>query len=125
MSWVLVVLVAALYTLAGVAKLTGAASGNFAGWGYPAWFALVIGILETAGAIGLLIPVTMRWAAYGLTIVMVGAAYTHLASAEGLQVLRPVIFTAIMWTALYLRKHPPFRLSGVGSSSSSQSMSLR
>lgn len=107
-SWVLVALVAALYGLAGVAKLTGAATINFAAWGYPAWFAVFIGVVEVAGAIGLLIPSTTRWAAYGLSIVMLGAAYTHLINGEGLQVLRPAIFTAIMWIVLYLRGHAPF-----------------
>ena len=104
LSWVLVVLLAALFAGSALAKLTGAATEMFAGWGYPAWFATVIGIAELAGAIGLLIPRTMRCAVYGLTIVMLGAAYTHLANGEGLQVLRPIAFAMVMWTAVWLRR---------------------
>ena len=91
-AWVLVVALAALFMLAALGKLTGAATPMFEAWGYPAWFALLIGVAELAGAIGLLIPRTMRWAILGLGLVMLGAVFTHLANGEGAQVLRPLIF---------------------------------
>ena len=103
LSWILVLLVALLFGMSGAAKLAGRMTEMFADWGYPAWFATFIGAAELAGAIGLLIPKTMRWAVYGLTLIMAGAAYTHVAAGEGAQVLRPLIFTAVMWTALSLR----------------------
>lgn len=59
----------------------------FAHWAYPAWFATLIGVLELTGAVGLLIPRTTRYAVLGLTVIMSGAAYTHLANHEGIQVL--------------------------------------
>ena len=90
--WVLSVVLAVLFLLAASGKLTGAATPMFAGWGYPAWFALLIGVAELAGAIGLLIPMTRRWAALGLILVMLGAVFTHLTNGEGAQVLRPLIF---------------------------------
>ena len=105
-SWVLVVLLALGYLAAAAGKLTGAANQMFTHWGYPAWFATLIGVLELAGAIGLLIPQTTRYAVLGLTVIMFGAAYTHLANHEGLQVLRPVIFLAILWTVWWLRRDP-------------------
>jgi hypothetical protein len=37
---------------------------------------------------------------------MFGAAYTHLANHEGLQVLRPMIFLAVLWTVWWLRRIP-------------------
>lgn len=77
-GWVLAVLLAAAYAVSAIAKLTGAATEMFAGWGYPAWFATLIGGIELVGAAGLLIPKTRRWAVLGLTVVMLGAAYTHL-----------------------------------------------
>ena len=55
-SWILVVLLAAAFGLAALGKLSGAATDMFAGWGYPAWFAMLIGVLEIAGALGLLVP---------------------------------------------------------------------
>lgn len=102
-SWVLVVLTAFLFGLTALAKLGGMAGQMFLGWGYPAWFAYVIGALEGVGAVALLIPRTMRWGVYLLTIIMIGAAITHLVNGEGLAVLRPALFAGGMWLALYLR----------------------
>ncbi len=99
-------LLAAAYGMAGLGKLTGAATEMFAGWGYPAWFATLIGILELAGALGLLIPKTTRYAILGLTGIMLGAVYTHLANDEGMQVLRPVIFLVVLWLVWWLRRLP-------------------
>jgi len=105
-SWVLVVLLALAYLASAAGKLTGAATDMFAHWGYPAWFATVIGILELTGAIGLLIPRTTRYAVLGLTLLMLGASYTHVSNHEGLQVLRPIIFIALLWTVWWLRRTP-------------------
>ncbi len=102
-GWILVVLLAAAYGLAALGKLSGAATQMFADWGYPAWFATLIGVLELAGAVGLLIPKTTRPAILGLTAIMLGAVYTHLANGEGMQVLRPAIFLAVLWLVWWLR----------------------
>jgi uncharacterized membrane protein YphA (DoxX/SURF4 family) len=76
----------------------------FTHWGYPAWFATLIGVLELTGAVGLLIPRITRYAILGLTVIMLGAAYTHLANHEGIQVLRPVVFLAVLWAIWGLRR---------------------
>ena len=102
-SWVLVVLLAALFGMAASGKLTGVSTEMFARWGYPAWFAIFIGVLEALGAIGLLIPSLTRFAVYGLTVIMLGASYTHLVNAEGLRAIQPLVFILFMWAALYLR----------------------
>ena len=103
-SWVLAGLLALAFLAGAAGKLTGAATRTFAHWGYPAWFARLIGVLELAGAIGLLIPKTTRFAVLGLTAIMFGAAYTHLANHEGIQVLRPIIFLAVLWGVWWLRR---------------------
>ena len=103
-SWVLVVLLALAFLASAVGKLSGVATPLFLHWGYPVWFAKVIGVLELVGAVGLLIPKTTRYAVLGLTVIMFGAAYTHLASHEGLQILRPAIFLAVMWLVWWLRQ---------------------
>lgn len=103
-SWVVLVLMALGFILASIGKLTGAAAPMFANWGYPAWFATFIGAAELAGAIGLLIPKLTRYAVVGLTFVMVGAGYTHIANGEGLAVLRPIMFLALLWVGLWLRQ---------------------
>ena len=105
-SWVLVLLLAAGYLLAALGKLTGMAAPMFEGWGYAPWFATLIGILELAGVIGLLVPKTTRYAVLGLTVIMVGAAYTHVANGEAPQILRPGIFLTLLWTVWWLRGEP-------------------
>lgn len=103
LSWVFVVILALLFLVAGAGKLTGAAAPMFSEWGYPAWFATLIGVAEVAGAIGLLIPKLMRLAVVGLTLIMIGAAYTHISAGEGAAVLRPLIFLVFLWLAFFLR----------------------
>ena len=102
-SWVLIGLVAVGFLLAGLGKLTGSAGPMFEGWGYPSWFATLIGVLELAGAIGLLIPKTTRWAVLGLTFLMFGAAFTHVTNGEASQLARPGLFLMVMWAGLWLR----------------------
>ena len=63
---------------AGIAKFIPATrwQGFFVNWGYPAWFALVVGAAEVGGAILVLIP---RFAFYGATFlagIMIAAAIT-------------------------------------------------
>lgn len=103
-SWVLVVLLALGFLLAAVGKLTGAQTEMFQGWGYAPWFATVIGILELAGAIGLLIPKLTRLAIYGLLGVMLGACYTHVANAEAAQLIRPLLFMVLLGVVWWLRR---------------------
>ena len=105
-GWVLTALLALAFLASSAAKLTGVATPMFAHWGYPPWFATLIGVLEFAGAVGLLIPKTTRYAILGLTVIMFGAGYTHLANHEGIQVVRPVIFLAVLWTVWWLRVTP-------------------
>ena len=61
--WTATVLLAALFTLAGVMKLVDAdAAKQFADFGFPYWFCILIGIIEVGGAVALLVP---RTAFYG------------------------------------------------------------
>ncbi len=105
-GWVLIVLLAAGFTMAALGKLTGAATDMFIGWGYPAWFATLIGVLEITGAVGLLIPKARPLAALGLSVIMLGAAYTHLANYEAGQVVRPLIFLIVLGVIWLLHRTP-------------------
>lgn len=78
--WIAAVLPALLFLMTGFMKLSGAAEpiANFARWGYPDWFRLVIGTVEVLGAIGLLIPRISWIAAAVLLCNMLGAVVTHV-----------------------------------------------
>ncbi|MBZ0171692.1 MAG: DoxX family protein, partial [Phycisphaerales bacterium] len=69
----------------------------------------LIGVLEVAGGVGLVIPKLTRSAILGLTGIMIGAVYTHVANGEGAQLVRPVLFTVLMYTAGWLRGTGPLK----------------
>ena len=96
------VLLAVGYLLAGLIKFTDGAAPTFARWGYAPWFAILIGVLELIGAIGLLIPKTRRATILGLALIMIGAVYTHATNGEVAQVYFPGIFLALLWTLRWL-----------------------
>lgn len=83
--WIISGLVAALFLLSAIPKFFMPGwLGRFAAWGYSEWFLYLIAVLETLGAIGLLIPQLARYAAAGLIGIMLGAIYTHLSHGEGI-----------------------------------------
>src|SRR6187549_731995 len=79
--WTLQLLLAAAFAFGGINKLLGLQQemvDNFAKLGIGVWFRQLIGVLELAGGIGLLIPRLSGLAALGLAGVMVGAVFIHL-----------------------------------------------
>ena len=106
-SWILTILLGVAFGLIGLTKMGGMAGDMFVDWGYPAWFALVVGAVEAIGGILLVIPRTLRFGVFLLTVVMVGAAATHLLNSEAIQILRPAAFGCALWLALWLRKVEP------------------
>jgi uncharacterized membrane protein YphA (DoxX/SURF4 family) len=100
--WVMQALLALGFLLAGVSKLTRpiATLSKRMGWVtvVPAWQVRGIGLAETLGAIGLILPgvtgiaplLTVA-AAAGLLIVMVGAAVFHSVRHEGAQAVVPTL----------------------------------
>lgn len=72
------------FAAAGLSKLAGLPlhTEQFTAWGYPGWFLYVVGAVEIAAALLLLLPST-RLVGSGLVIAtMVGAAGTHLIHEE-------------------------------------------
>jgi putative oxidoreductase len=78
--WVVSVLLAFVFLMAGIPKLLGVEAHvrHFARWGYPDWFRVVVGAVETASAILLLIPRFASLGAVGIATIMAGATYTHV-----------------------------------------------
>lgn len=78
--WMLQVLLALMFVMAGLAKVFGdqAMVEMFATIGIGQWFRYVVGALEIAGALGVLIPRLSGLAALGLGCLMVGATLTNL-----------------------------------------------
>lgn len=80
MMWVLSVLLAALFVFAGASKVIGTeqAVEGFKSIGYPAWFRVLVGLIEVVGGVALLIPKVALESASFLIIVMLGAVFTEL-----------------------------------------------
>jgi len=78
--WVLSLLLAFVFLLAGVPKLAGVQAHvqHFASWGYPDWFRLLVGVVEVGSAVLLLVPRLAFFGAAGIAVIMAGATYTHL-----------------------------------------------
>src|SRR2546423_10299002 len=85
--WLVTLLVALVCLRSGLMKI-GVMPGveswirDFARWGYPDWFRIVVGLAELLSLALLLIP---RLAAYGaalFSVVMLGAIFTHATHAE-------------------------------------------
>jgi putative oxidoreductase len=108
--WSLSVILAAAFLLTGVPKLFGVGTVGLqasAMRGFPAWIRIIVGIVETVGAIGLLIPATATFAALALAVLMVPATLTQFASGEGgvwvpIFLLATLVFVAWRRNAKYV-----------------------
>lgn len=78
--WVLQAALAFQFAGAGLVKVTGSPEmvDLFATIGAGQWLRYLVGALELAGAVGLLVPVLSGLAALGLAALMVGATATNL-----------------------------------------------
>ena len=103
--WILSGLVALAFLGAGGAKLAGAAAmvELFDKVGRGQWFRYFTGLLEVAGAIGLLIPRYAFYAAGLLAVVMVGAIVAHL-TVLGTSPAAPAILLILSGIIAWLRK---------------------
>ena len=65
----------------------------FRRWGYPVWLRLLVGVLESAGSVMLVIPWLATWGGLATATAMAGALYTRLPSGY---------WTDVAWIALWL-----------------------
>ena len=74
------------FILNGIRKFDpeGMWSPAFEEWGYPVWFRILIGILETGGGLILLLPKLRHWGGMVLFVVMLGALITRIVHGTGL-----------------------------------------
>lgn len=98
--WIVAGVLAILFITSGGAKFIGKMNEQFLAWGYTADFAVMIGILEILGAIGLLVKRTAGWAAVGLMAIMLGAIWTHATHQEYVAMITPIaVFAALGFVA--------------------------
>jgi putative oxidoreductase len=103
-GWILSVVMALVFSLAGGVKLIGVPGmvAEFAQIGIGQWFRYVTGVLEVSGAIGLRIPKLRFWAALQILAVMVGATgvnlwVLHVPALAGLTAVLMALALALAW----------------------------
>ena len=69
---------------------------NFARWGYPDGFYMVIGVLEAAGGLALLVPRLTSYTAAMLGVIMIAASLTHWLHGEMARVTPPLMYLAVL-----------------------------
>jgi putative oxidoreductase len=109
-SWALQILCGALFVLIGTVKFADPTwARNFERWGYPSGSHLIVGAIEAAAGLGLLIPRLTPYAAGVLMIVMTGAAATHVLHGEMQRFTAPLVYFVILGVIAWLRR--PRRVS--------------
>jgi uncharacterized membrane protein YphA (DoxX/SURF4 family) len=97
----------------GITKLAGMPYivQTFREWGYPPWFRIVIGLMETAGGALVLIPATRVLGATLIALVMVGAIGTHVHAGQWSMVPVPLV-TLVLALLLVSALRPRFESFG-------------
>ncbi|HEX2271715.1 MAG TPA: DoxX family protein [Pyrinomonadaceae bacterium] len=111
--WILQILLAILFVIAGVPKLILPASMLKAPPGaieFPVWFLRFIGVCELLGGLGLLLPAVFKrrqslipLAAAGLLVIMIGATVTTVMSGGGITILIPLVSAVLLAFVAYGR----------------------
>ena len=104
--WLLTILMAAFFLMAGGAKLAGSPTqvAHFLRWGYPGWFMYVVGFVETIGALGLAVPRLAASAVILLGATMIGASLTHLVNGELRAVPVPLVLLGLLLPIGFARR---------------------
>jgi uncharacterized membrane protein len=107
--WVTTGIVSAEFAVGGVMDILRLPpfTGIMAHLGYPAYFAVILGIWKVLGAVAVLVPRFPRlkeWAYAGMFFCMTGAAVSHLAMGDSaLLLVAPIVFTGLTVASWALR----------------------
>ena len=112
--WIIQILLALLFLFAGITKLFPIMTmpppppGM---WMPPIWFLKFIGFCEVLGALGLVLPGLLRrqqyltkWAAIGLTIIMIGAVAVTVPTLGAAAAITPLIVGILCAFVAYGRR---------------------
>ncbi len=99
--WVVSVLLAIVFLLAGVTKLFGVNIGYEAAamHGFPDWIRIVTGVVEILGAVALLMRPVSAFAAIALALLMIPAYVTQRLSGQSGIIVPIIVFLALLFVA--------------------------
>jgi uncharacterized membrane protein YphA (DoxX/SURF4 family) len=107
--WATTILGPASFVIGGVISLTGGeeVTASLSHLGYPAYFALILGVSKLAGAVVTVLPGLPRlkeWAYAGFFFDLTAAAYSHAAVGDPRgDVIAPIVFLALVVASWALR----------------------
>jgi uncharacterized membrane protein YphA (DoxX/SURF4 family) len=106
MVWAVIGLVALTFIVTGASKLLAVPPSpeNFQRWGFSMNFMRLIGIVEVAGAIALIVPRTSFVAALLLIADMLGALRTGVAYREALHIVLPSVLLILLAMIAWARR---------------------
>jgi|SRR5580700_10609648 putative oxidoreductase len=112
--WALSVLAALLFIAAGASKVSGEphTAANFIGWGFSDSFRIFVGVCELLGAASLLVPPFTALGASGLSIIMLGAVFTHLSHEQAIMAPLPLALLFLVLFLAYARRGDVGKLYG-------------
>jgi uncharacterized membrane protein YphA (DoxX/SURF4 family) len=119
--WLVTILLALVCLRSGLMKLAllpGVESWvrDFARWGYPDWFRIVIGVAEVVSAVLLLVPRAASFGAGLFAMVMLGAIVTHATHGESSR-LPFNFFLLLLSLAIAYSRRPQFLRPSIGPAS--------
>jgi len=113
-TWILRLIVAAVFLLAAYMKLSSAPMmvDEFNQLGLGPYFIYVTGICEVIGALLVLYPPTTPWGCLWLLCVMVGAFIANMTLHK--DVLHVFVFVVVLGTLFFLTRHHVMKMVGGG-----------
>jgi uncharacterized membrane protein YphA (DoxX/SURF4 family) len=104
-TWTAQVALASQFAAGGALKLIGDPQmlAMFTDIGAGQWLRVLVGVLEVAAAVGLLVPRLARAAAAGLVGLMAGAAITNVVALDTSPAL-PLVFALLATVVIVLRR---------------------
>ena len=103
--WVPTVLLMLIFLPQGWSKFsdTSGWAVAFRVWGYPTWFRITIGVLETLGALSLLWGRTAMLGAALIIAIMLGGTGTHIVKEHGRHVTSEIVPITLATVVLVMR----------------------
>ena len=110
--WLITLLVALVCLRSGLMKMPGMSGAefwirDFARWGYPDWFRIVVGAAELVAFALLLVPRVAGYGASIFAVVMLGAIFTHATHGESVRL--PFNFVLLGSCVMIILARPTWR----------------
>jgi putative oxidoreductase len=104
--WILRILMATLFLLASLMKLTGRPDmvAEFDTIGVGQWFRYLTGLLEVVGGIGILVPSVSVFATTLLLVIDAGAFVAQVTILH-MDWIHTIVIGAVLGTLIYLQRH--------------------